>query len=137
VLLVICVNLANMFLERSEAGRRDYAIRLALGGSRKRLLAEGMTRNLMLSGIGGAAGLGLSYAGVQMLLAFGPADLPRVREIYLDWRVFLFTASVSMLVGIVFSFIPVLQRAGLDISSDLKAGGKGMSGGVRTARMRS
>jgi predicted permease len=137
VLLVVCINLANMFLERSEAGRRDYAIRSALGGSRIRLVAELMTRNLMLCGIGGAAGLGLSFAGVEMLIAMGPADLPRLREVTVDWRVLLFTACVSILAGMVFSLIPALQRAGFDINSDLKTGGKSAGGGVRTARIRS
>jgi putative ABC transport system permease protein len=72
-----------------------------------------------------------------MLIAIGPADLPRLREVTVDWRVFLFTACVSILTGIVFSVIPALQRTGFDINSDLKTGGKSASGGVRTARIRS
>src|SRR5262245_50366116 len=136
VLLIACTNLANMMLVRSAARRKDFAIRAALGGSRARLTCELMTASLLLASIGGALGVVLASWGVRLLIAIGPADLPRVREVALDWRVLVFAACVSAVVGVVFGLIPSMQASRLDVNRALKAGGRSLGGTAAGRRMR-
>jgi putative ABC transport system permease protein len=124
VLFTACTNLANMLLVRSAARQKDFAIRSALGGSRSQLTRELMTAGLLIAGTGGALGLALARWGVRLLVAIGPADLPRAREIALDWHVFAFTCCISLIVGVVFGLTPALQANRIDINHTLKAGGR-------------
>jgi len=137
VLVIGCTNLANMLLVRSVARRKDFAIRTALGGTRVRLIREMLTASLLLSLTGGALGVLLARWGVQLLIAAGPADFPRVPEIALDWHVLAFTVCVSVAVGGIFGLTPALQTGGLDVNEELKGSGKNVQDSVRGTRTRS
>jgi len=138
VLLIACTNLANMMLVRATARQRDFAIRAALGGTRTQLTRESITANLLLAMTGGALALVFATWGVRLLIAVGPADLPRIREVALDWRVTIFAICASFIVGIVLGLIPILQASRVDVNRGLKAGGRSpgeASIGIRLRRM--
>ena len=99
VLLVTCANVVNLFLAHA-AGRRDeMATRVALGASRGRLVRQTLTESLLVSSLGGACGFALAWWGVPALVALAPADVPRLKEIHVDWLTFAFTAVTSCAVG--------------------------------------
>jgi putative ABC transport system permease protein len=106
VLLVLCVNLANLSLARAAGRARDSAIRTALGASRGQLMRQSLMESWVLSAIGGAGGILLAYWGVRWLLAAAPVDLPRLAEVHLDSRVLLFALAISLATGLIFGILP-------------------------------
>src|SRR5262249_22561449 len=128
VLLIACTNLTNMMLVRSAARRKDLAIRTALGGSRRQLTRELLTASVVLASIGGSCGLLLAAWSVRLLIAIGPADLPRVQEVTLDWPVIGFAAILSSVIGVLFGLTPAMQAGRLDVNRILKAGGRSHGG---------
>jgi predicted permease len=109
VMLIVCTNVANLLLVRADARRQELAIRSALGAGRARIARELLTESLTLGLIGGAAGVGVAYAGLRLLVAIGPANLPRLSEIRLDAFSLAFTLALSVLSGLVFGSIPALK----------------------------
>ena len=124
VLLIACANVAHMLLARGAARAGEVAVRSALGAGRFRLIQQFLTESLILAIAGGILGLLLAVAGIRALVAFGPADIPRVDNISLDWRVTLFTLGVSFATGIGFGLAPARQASGLDPAEFLKEGGR-------------
>ena len=100
VLLMACVNVANLMLARSVARQKEIAVRTALGAGRGRLLAQMLSESLLLSTAGGVLGLGLVWIGVRVLVAIAPPELPRIAEVRPDLTIVLFTALVSILAGV-------------------------------------
>ena len=120
VLLIACVNVANLMLARAATRQRETAIRTAMGAGRLQLIRLSLAESLLLSLTGAAIGLLLASWGVGALKTLNVTNLPRVGEIHVDLRVILFTLAISLLTGLVFGIIPALQASGLSLSESLK-----------------
>ncbi|MGA9355396.1 MAG: ABC transporter permease [Terriglobales bacterium] len=128
VLLIACVNVANLLLARSAARTREFAIRAAMGASQSRVLRQLMIESIVLGLAGGGLGLLLAAWGTRAALGILPTALPRSEEIGLDPRVLLFTLLISLLAGILFGLAPALKMLPATLSDSLKESGRGMSG---------
>ncbi len=133
VLLIACANVANLLLARSAARQKEIAIRAAMGASRARVLRQMLTESILLSAIGGIAGLFLSIWLTDGLMAMLPEGALRLGPVGIDYRVLTFAVGVSALTGILFGIVPALQAAKLDVTSALKEGGRGGEGHRRTS----
>ena len=131
VLLIACVNVANLQLSRAAVRGREVAVRRALGASRARLLAQLLTESVLLSIVAGAAGIAIAIAGARALVAQAGADLPRAWEVFVDWRVALAAFAIAGVTAILFGLAPALQLTGGGAATRLREGGRGQvaSGG--------
>ncbi len=127
VLLIACVNVANLLLARSAGRTREFAIRTALGAGQGRVVRQLLTESILLALVGGTLGLALASWGTQAALKHLPADLPRAGAVGLDARVLIFTAAVSLLAGILFGLAPALKTRTPELHKTLKEGGRGAS----------
>jgi putative ABC transport system permease protein len=128
VLLIACVNVANLLLARSTGRTREFAIRAALGAGRVRVIRQLLTESLVLSCAGGGSGLLLASWGTQAAIRLMPDALPRAQSVHIDSRVLLFTLGASVLAGILFGLAPALGSSSAGLHSTLKEGGRGSSG---------
>ncbi|HEX5423882.1 MAG TPA: ABC transporter permease [Candidatus Acidoferrales bacterium] len=129
VLLIACVNVANLLLARSTARTREFAIRAALGASHGRVVRQLLTESTLLSVVGGVLGLLLASWGTTAALRALPQALPRANDVGIDARVLLFTLAICILVGLLFGLAPALKTSKPDLRETLKEGGRGASGG--------
>jgi predicted permease len=128
VLMIACVNVANLLLARSTSRQREFAIRVALGAGQARITMQLLTESVVLAMLGGGLGLVIAKWGTAAAVAAVPRTLPRAEEIGLDGRVLLFTFAVSILSGILFGLAPALKSASPNIGEWLKDGGRSISG---------
>ena len=128
VLLIACVNVANLLLARSTSRTLEFAIRAALGASERRVLRQLLTESVALSLAGGAFGLLLAAWGTKAALRVLPTALPRAEEVGLDSRVLLFTLAISLLAGVLFGLVPALKMSPANLQESLKESGRGVSG---------
>src|SRR5712692_7904306 len=135
VLLIACANAANLLLAKAMARRREIATRLALGASRGRLIRQTLTESLLLSSMGGAAGLVFALWAVPPLLALKPSSLPIRIDVPIDWRVLAFTFLLALATGIVFGLAPALRSSKLELVQALKD--EASVAGFRRSRLRS
>jgi predicted permease len=124
VLLIACANVANLLLTRASGRQKEVAVRTALGAGWRRLVAQLMTESMLLGLAGGAAGLLIAQAGLIVVRAVNPGNIPRLEVIGLDARVLTFTFVISILTGIVFGLAPVWRALKVDLNTSLKAGGR-------------
>jgi predicted permease len=137
VMLIACANVTNLLLVRAEVRQRELWVRAALGAGRGRIVRCLLAESVLLGVMGGALGVGLAYAGLQMFLAIGPSNLPRLSEISLDVRTLGFTAALSLLSGVLFGLIPALKYTGAQISDTLSSIGRTASASRERHRVRS
>src|SRR5438105_4359446 len=136
VLLIGCVNVANLLLARASTRGREMAIRRALGAAQARLTRQLLTESSLLSFIGGIAGLAILFSAKDFLLRLVPENLPRLNEISISWSVLLFALIASVVSGVLFGLAPALQAGRIDLNHALKQEGRASTGSGERARTR-
>jgi putative ABC transport system permease protein len=128
VLLIACVNIANLLLSLAAGRQREFVVRAALGASRSRIVQQLLTDSVLLAAIGGALGLAIAVLANRMLVRIGPGNIPRLNEVGIDFRVLAFTILISTATGIVFGLAPAVQAARASLQEGMKEGGRSVAG---------
>lgn len=122
VLLISCVNVANLLISRASGRRKEIALRIALGANRKRLIQQLLTESVLLALVGGAVGIFLAFYSIDFFIGLSPVELPRFLHIDIDSTVLIFTFVISVLTGLVFGLVPALQLSKLNVNTYIKEG---------------
>jgi putative ABC transport system permease protein len=136
VLLIGCVNVANLLLARASARGRELAVRQALGAGRRRLVRQLLTESAVLSLVGGIAAIGILLATRELLVQLIPDSLPRLNDVTINWSVLLFAMGVTLASGVAFGFAPALHAGRVDVTTALKSEARGSTGGRVQTRTR-
>lgn len=136
LLVIACINVANVLLARSASREGEIALRCALGAGRTRISCQLLTESVLLAAVGGTAGLGVAFGLHRLLLALEPGILPRLGEVRLDSMVLAFGFGVALLTGVLFGLAPVANAVGIEVATALRPGGGGASATLRQNRAR-
>ena len=137
VWLIGCANIANLLLARAAGRTREIALRAALGAGSGRVMRQLLTENCVLAGVAGLAGLLLAWMLIQVVVAWAPADLPRIDEVRIDPTVALFALGLSLVSTVIFGLVPALHASRLDLSDGLKQSGSKATASKASTRLRS
>jgi len=136
VLLIACANVASLLLARAEARHREFAVRLALGAGRRRMLRQFLTEGMILVLLGAICGVALAQSGLKIIMAAAPDSVPRTGEIKIDLLVLAFTLGVSTLAVFIFALAPMAQLRERNLAGWLHGSGKGEVGGASSQLLR-
>ncbi len=136
IVFIVSLNIANLLLARASGRQQEMAVRLALGASRGRMVRQMLTESMLLSLIGGAAGIATAFGTLGFILRFVPSSVPRLNEVRIDWVVLAFALLISILTGLVFGLAPALHSARVALSSAIREGGRGSGYSTKTGRLR-
>jgi predicted permease len=136
IVFIVSLNIANLLLARASGRQQEVAVRLSLGASRGRLVRQMVTESMLLSLIGGAAGIATAVGTLGFILRFVPSNIPRLNEVRIDWVVLAFALLISILTGLVFGLAPAFHSARVALSSALREGGRGSGYSTKTGRLR-
>jgi predicted permease len=128
VLLIACVNVANLLLTRASGRRKEVAIRTALGAGWQRLMRQLLTESALLALLGGVAGLGIAQAAIVVVRRLNPGNIPRLEAIHIDGTVLAFTLAISLATGLLFGLAPAWSAIRVDLNTTLKSGGRSGQG---------
>jgi predicted permease len=136
IVFIVSLNIANLLLARASGRQQEMAVRLALGATRGRMVRQMLTESLLLSFIGGFAGVVTAVATLGFILRLVPSTIPRLAEVRIDWVVLGFALLISLLTGAVFGLAPAIQATRSALSSAIREGGRGSGYSTKTSRLR-
>jgi predicted permease len=136
IVFIVSLNIANLLLARASARQQEMAMRSVLGASRMRLVRQMLTESLLLSGLGGLAGVATAVATMRFILRFVPANIPRLSEVSIDWVVLAFALVISLLTGLLFGLAPAIHATKTSLSPAIREGGRGSGFSNKTNRLR-
>ena len=136
IVFIVSLNIANLLLARASGRQQEMAVRLALGASRGRMVRQMLTESMLLSLIGGAAGVATAVGTLGFILRFVPSNVPRLNEVRIDWVVLAFALLISILTGLMFGLVPAFHSAKVALSSAIREGGRGSGYSTKTGRLR-
>ena len=136
IVFIVSLNIANLLLARASGRQQEVAVRLSLGASRGRLVRQMLTESMLLSLIGGGAGIATAVGTLGFIVRFVPSNVPRLNEVRIDWVVLAFALLLSILTGLVFGLAPALHSSKVALSSATREGGRGSGYSKKTGRLR-
>src|SRR5690349_9707366 len=136
IVFIVSLNIANLLLARASGRQQEMAVRSALGASRGRMVRQMLTESMLLSLIGGVAGIATAFGTLGFVLRFVPSNLPRLNEVRIDWVVLAFALLISILTGLMFGLAPALHSVKGALASAIREGGRGSGYSTKTGRLR-